>query len=68
MSIHKSLKVGGAVGRGRNVYTRAERMEILLREGRLKPGESVLGLPKTRVAKLKKKGKKKSKDEEAETT
>jgi small basic protein (TIGR04137 family) len=65
MSIHKSLKTKGKLVRLRNVLNRHERLEILLREGRW-DGEkdSPYGLPKVRIMKIKKRGKKKAKDEE----
>ena len=65
MSIHKSLRSGQGLTRARNVLTRAERVERMTKEGQFQPGDSVLGLPKTKVLKPKK-GKKKKK--EAETT
>lgn len=63
MSVHKSLRSSLGLVRARNVLTRAERMVILKREGRLAEGASLLGLPKTKVLKAKPKGKKK-KDED----
>lgn len=66
MSLHKSLKQQSSLTRSRNVLTRAERLEILLKEGRLEDENSVFGLPKVRVvamSKVKKK-KKKSKEED----
>lgn len=66
MSIHKSLRSSSGLTRARNVLTRAERVERMTREGRLKPGDSVIGLPKTKVLKAKK-VKKKKKVEEDET-
>jgi small basic protein (TIGR04137 family) len=61
MSIHKSLKTKGKLVRRRNVYTRAERLAILERERRWEEGDSVTGLPKTKVMKIRKGGKKKKK-------
>ena len=55
MSIHKSLRSASGLTRTRNVLPRAERVERMTREGRLKPGDSVIGLPKTKVFKAKKK-------------
>lgn len=63
MSVHKSLRGGSALSRPRNVYTRAERVTILLKDGRLQPGNSVVGLPKTKVLKALVRTKKKAKDE-----
>ena len=63
MSIHKSLRSAQGLARARNVLTRAERIERMTKEGSFKPGDPVLGLPKTKVVKAKK-GKKKKKEEE----
>lgn len=65
MSVHKSLRIGSGDTRKRSVLTRAERVAILSKDGRFRAGQSVLGLPKTRVEKLKAKGKTKKKDEAA---
>lgn len=54
MSVDKSLVSRVSMTRARNVYSRAERLEILKKEGRLGDGQ-VLGLPKTRVEKVLKK-------------
>jgi small basic protein (TIGR04137 family) len=51
MSVDKSLVSRMTMTRARNVYTRAERLEILKKDGRLGEGQ-VLGLPKTRVEKI----------------
>jgi small basic protein (TIGR04137 family) len=51
MSVDKSLVSRMTMSRARNVYTRAERLEILKKDGRLGDGQ-VLGLPKTRVEKI----------------
>jgi len=64
MSIHKSLRSSSGLTRARNVLTRAERVERMTREGRLKPGDSVIGLPKTKVFKAKKVKKKKKVEED----
>ncbi|MEN8152276.1 MAG: small basic protein [Planctomycetota bacterium] len=66
MSIHKSLRSAGKLVRTRNVYTRAERLEILERDRLWKEGDKVLGFPKTKVVKIKKGGKKKKKEEKKE--
>jgi len=51
MSIHKSLFIGGAQARERSVWTRRERLEVLMREGRwdAEAQGSVFGLPKVRT-------------------
>lgn len=64
MSIHKSLRMGAGMNKPRSVYKRSERVEILMREGRLKQGDDVVGLPKVRTLKAIKGGKKKKKKEE----
>jgi small basic protein (TIGR04137 family) len=51
MSVDKSLVSRMTMTRARNVYSRAERLAILKKEGRLGDGQ-VLGLPKTRVEKI----------------
>ena len=57
MSIHKSLLGAGKLKRHRNVLTRKERLEILLREDRRQEEDSIFGLPKVRniMARAKKK-------------
>jgi small basic protein (TIGR04137 family) len=50
MSAHPSWKLsGGKTTSRRNVLKRFERINILMQEGRWKPGDRVFGLPKTRV-------------------
>ncbi len=67
MSIHKSLKIQGAMARQRNVYTRWERMQKLQEQGRWEDGQSVYGLAKVRAAVVKiGRKKKKKKQEEGE--
>jgi len=66
MSMDKSLKLRNALARQRNVLTRAERVEKLMAEERWQEGHSVLGLPKTRVARIRAKKKVKAKAEEEE--
>ncbi|MCZ7644016.1 MAG: small basic protein [Planctomycetota bacterium] len=61
MSIHRSLRTGGALSKHRNVLTRTERLAILQEDGRWTDSKSVLGLPKVRNIKLK--AKKKAKKE-----
>ena len=55
MSIHKSLKMKGSLQRARNVFTRAERIELMKERGEWGKGRSIYGLPKTRVSFAKKK-------------
>ncbi len=67
MSIHKSLRSSSGLARARNVLSRTERVMRMTKEGTLQSGDSVLGLPKTKVLKVKKtKGKKKKEEEEEE--
>jgi len=48
--MHPSLVTKGKLHRQRNVLTRAERIEMLKKEGRFEEGKnSVFGLPKVRV-------------------
>ncbi|MCS7168740.1 MAG: small basic protein [Gemmatales bacterium] len=54
MSLDKSLKRKGGITRMRNVLTRAERIQQLMREERWHEGMSPFGLPKVRVVRLKK--------------
>jgi len=49
MSIHRSLKSSGQIRRKRNVLKRFERIDILKEDGRLKDGDKVWGLPKTKA-------------------
>lgn len=66
MTIDKSLRRKGRLARSRNVLKRGERVEVMKSEETWKDGQSVLGLPKTRVvqATTGKKKKKKAKDED----
>jgi len=66
MSVHKSLRSAGGLKRARNVFTRSERVAILIRDGVLEKGDDVLGLPKTKVPKIIKRVKAKKKKEEEE--
>lgn len=65
MTIDKSLKKPSGMIRARNVLKRAERVATLKERDLWTPGQSVLGLPKVRIAKVVVgKKKKKKKDEE----
>lgn len=68
MGMHKSLTISGKLRRHRNVLTRVERLEALLKEGRWQEGQSVFGLPKVRSIMLKAKPKPKAADEAAAGT
>ncbi len=64
MSVHKSLATKGKLVRARNVLKRAERIMELEKAGKWKGDEnSPFGLPKVRVAKIKKRVKEKKKEE-----
>jgi small basic protein (TIGR04137 family) len=65
MSIDKSLKRKNTLVRTRSVYTRAERIKILMDEDRWKAEQGPYGLPKVKTLKLKK-AKKAAKEEKAE--
>jgi small basic protein (TIGR04137 family) len=66
MSVHSSLVVKGKLKRMRNVYTRAERIAVLLEQRKRGAGDSVFGLPKVTVARVKVRGKKKKKSKDDE--
>lgn len=66
MSLHKSLVTKNRLVRRRNVLSRDERVELLKKSGKLENEESVFGLPKVKVRKIRKRVKiKKKKEEEA---
>lgn len=52
MSIDKSLKKGGGMGRARNVLTRPERMALLQEDEKWAPEKGVYNLPKTKYRRL----------------
>lgn len=64
MTLDKSLKVRRGLIRSRSVLSRAERLLKLQESERWKTGDSPLGLPKVRVAKLAMKKKKVKKAED----
>jgi len=49
MSVHKSLKLKNTLERTRNVFTRAERIQLMKERNKWQPGMSIYGIPKTRV-------------------
>ena len=49
MSMHRSLKGSSKVVLKRNVLKRFERVDLLIKDGKYKEGDKVLGLPKTKV-------------------
>ncbi len=64
MSIHPSLRGGDNLVGQRSVYTRVERLQKLMRDGKISEEDSPYGLPKVRAF-VKVKVKKKAPDEEA---
>lgn len=67
MSIDKSLKRKGGMGRVRCVMKRTERIAKMMEDGKWVDGQSPFGLPKTRVVKvaIKKKAKKEAAEGDA---
>ncbi|HBH54225.1 MAG TPA: small basic protein [Planctomycetaceae bacterium] len=63
MAIDKSLKRKGRLVRSRNVLKREERVNQMKSQETWKDGQSVIGLPKTRVMKISAKKKVKKKEE-----
>ena len=63
MSLHPSLKVDTAGAQQRTVLTRIERIKDLMKKGSWKDDSNVLGLPKTKIVKVK--ARKEKKTEEA---
>ena len=64
MTIDKSLKIKAGSVKTRNVLTRAERVEKLIKEDRWSEGDPIYGLPKVRVVKISMKKKKKVKKDD----
>jgi len=64
MSIHRSLVSKNRLVRRRNVLTRDERVGRLTDKGKLEEEDSVYGLPKVKVRKVRKRVKAKKKKEE----
>jgi small basic protein (TIGR04137 family) len=53
MSLHPSLKIDTAGAQQRSVLTRIERMKDLMKKGLLKEDGRAIGLPKTKIVKIK---------------
>lgn len=53
MSLHTSLKIDTAGAQQRSVLTRIERMKEMMKKGLWKDDRSAIGLPKTKIVKLK---------------
>jgi len=64
MSLHKSLISQNRLVRRRNVLTREERVAKLKETGKLEDEDSVFGLPKVKVRKVRKRVKMKKQKEE----
>jgi small basic protein (TIGR04137 family) len=64
MSLHPSLRVDTAGAQQRSVLTRIERLKDLMKKELWKEDQSVTGLPKTKIVRVK--AKKKVKEETAE--
>ena len=57
MTIDKSLAIKGKLARARSILSRVERVKLLEAKGEWKSGDSVFGLPKVKVAKVRKRPK-----------
>lgn len=53
MALHPSLKIDPAIAQQRSVLSRIERIKDLMRKGLWSEGQSVTGLPKTKILKIK---------------
>jgi len=53
MGLHRSLKVNSALIQQRSVLSRIERLKDLMKKGLWAEGQSVTGLPKTKIIKIK---------------
>ncbi len=64
--LHSSLKVDLAGAQQRSVLTRIERIKDLMKKGLWKENQAVIGLPKTKITKVKaRKAAKEKKDDAA---
>jgi len=66
MSLHPSLKIDSAGAQQRTVLTRIERIKDLMKKDLWEDGQSVTGLPKTKIIKVKTVSKEKKEDETEE--
>ena len=64
MSLHPSLKVDTAGAQQRTVLTRIERIKDLMKKDLWNDEHSVIGLPKTKIIKIKAAKKEKKEEEE----
>ncbi len=53
MGLHPSLKVDSATSQQRSVLSRIERIKDLMKKGLWTEGQSVTGLPKTKILRIK---------------
>jgi len=60
MSIHPSLKIDLASTQQRSVLSRIERIKDLMKKGLWKEGQAVVGLPKSKMVRIKAKKKAKA--------
>ena len=67
MSLHSSLKIDKASATSRSVQTRIERIKELMKKGLWKEESSVMGLPKTKIIRIKAKKKVKAEGDAAAT-
>ena len=65
MSLHSSLRIDKASSTQRTVQTRIERIKELMKKGLWKEDSSVMGLPKTKIVRVKAKKKVKAEGDEA---
>ena len=65
MSLHSSLKIDKASVTQRSVQTRIERIKELMKKGLWKDDTDVMGLPKTKIVRIKAKKKVKAEGDEA---
>ena len=65
MSLHSSLKIDRASVTQRTVQTRIERIKELMKKGLWKEEASVVGLPKTKIVRIKAKKKVKAEGDAA---
>ena len=65
MSLHPSLKFDKAGAKQRTVLSRIERIKDLMKKGLWEEDQSVLGLPKTKIVRVKA-GRKKKAEEKKE--
>ena len=65
MSLHSSLKIDKASVTQRSVQTRIERIKELMKKGLWKEDTHVMGLPKTKIVRIKAKKKVKAEGDDA---